>query len=77
MIFKQLWDTAPMRTSKKLSLVLAIASAVIGAIGLQLLDFDRVVGAVLVSTSMFLSGMAIMLFSLGELPVTPEPKPKD
>jgi hypothetical protein len=35
MKIKQLWDTALMKTSKKISLVLAVTSAIVWTIGVQ------------------------------------------
>ncbi len=37
MRLKQLWDTAPMKTSKKISLVVAVISAVFLDVGIQLI----------------------------------------
>ncbi len=37
MKLKQLWDTAPMKTSKKISWVLAVISAVFLEVGIQLI----------------------------------------
>ena len=42
MILKQLWDTAPMRTSKKVALLLALVTAVLFDIGIQLVNVDKI-----------------------------------
>jgi len=76
MKLKQLWDTAPIKTSKKLPIAIAIISAVIGTIGIQRLDFNKGIGAALVSIGMFLSGLSIMLFVLDEKWVNVK-QPKD
>ena len=74
MILKQLWDTAPMRTSKKVALLLALVTAILFDIGIQLVNVDKIAALEFIYSSLIVYQAALVAFLRGEVRQQPQPK---